>query len=194
MYRVYEIFEVSPNGSPQRVTVVSGLEAAKSRLHQLANNTSNECFAMDARTRQIVALMNVPPATWRAMKHIFQVSYDEESGRRRAELLKSRGYAVISVIGNEAAKLLLSSIQPYDLFIVGSAAPEQTRGEMVDWLRAQYPGVKIVALNPPDQLVLLADYNVPHEDAENWLSIVSEELSSSSAGRPGSIKASTISA
>lgn len=193
MYRVYEIFEVSPNGSPQRVTVVSGLEAAKSRLHQLANNTSNECFAMDARTRQIVALMNVPPATWRAMKHIFQVSYDEESGRRRAELLKSRGYAVISVIGNEAAKLLLSSIQPYDLFIVGSAASEQTRGEMVDWLRAQYPGVKIVALNPPDQLVLLADYNVPH-DAENWLSIVSEELSSSSAGRPGSIKASTISA
>lgn len=193
MYRVYEIFEVSPNGSPQRVTVVSGLEAAKSRLHQHANNTSNECFAMDARTRQIVALMNVPPATWRAMKHIFQVSYDEESGRRRAELLKSRGYAVISVIGNEAAKLLLSSIQPYDLFIVGSAAPEQTRGEMVDWLRAQYPGVKIVALNPPDQLVLLADYNVPH-DAENWLSIVSEELSSSSAGRPGSIKASTISA
>lgn len=193
MYRAYEIFEVLPNGSPQRVTVVSGLESAKSRLHQLANNTSNECFAMDARTRQIVALMNVPPATWRATKHIFQISYDEEAGRRRAELLKSHGYTVISVIGNEAAKILLSSIQPYDLFIVGPAAPEQTRGEMVDWLKALYPGVKILALNPPNQLVLSADYNIPYNGAENWLSIVSEELSSS-AGSSGSIKASSTGA
>lgn len=187
MHRVYEIFEVLPNGSPQRITVVCGLESAKTRLHQFANDTSNECFAMDARTRQIVALMNVPPATWRATRHIFQISYDEEFGPQRAELLKSRGYAVISVIGNEAAKVLLSSIQPYDLFIVGPAAPEETRREMVDWLRAQYPGVKILALNPPNQQVLTADYNVPQNGSENWLTMISQELRSSANGK-GSTK------
>ena len=32
MLRVYEIFEVLPNGSTQRVTVISGLDSAKARL------------------------------------------------------------------------------------------------------------------------------------------------------------------
>jgi hypothetical protein len=169
MNRVYEIFEVPPNGSPQRVTVVSGVEFAKVALQGLAKRTSNECFAADARTRQVVMQLNVPP---KKLRRIFVVSYDEEIGVQRAELLKSRGYGVVSVIGNEAAKVLLSSIQPYDLFIVGHATPQETRREMVDWLKTQYPSVKILALNPPDQQVPTADFNVPHEP-ESWLPIVS---------------------
>lgn len=61
MQREYEIFEVSRNGLPHRVTVVSGLELAKSQLRELANHTTNECFAADEETHQIVAQMNVPP-------------------------------------------------------------------------------------------------------------------------------------
>ena len=60
MNRAYEIFEVLPNGSPQRVNVVSGLQLAKSQLRELANHTTSECFAADAETHQIVAQMNVP--------------------------------------------------------------------------------------------------------------------------------------
>lgn len=176
MYRVYEIFEVPPNGSPQRVTVVSGLDAAKTRLFELASNTDNECFASDARTHQIVALMNVPPSKWRASKHVFQISYDEQMGVQRAELLKSRGYSVISVIDNPAAKLALSPIQPYDLFLVGQAAPLEARQEMVFWLKAKYPRAIIVALNPPNQQLARADYNVQPNYPEVWLPIISREL------------------
>jgi len=169
MHRTYEVFEVLPDGSPRRVNVVSGLEFTKMVLESLANRTNNECFVADAKTRQVVMQMNVAPVK---LRRIFQISYDEELGLRRAELLRSRGYGVISVIGNEAAKVLLSSPQRYDLFIIGHAAPEETRREMVDWLKAEYPNVKVLALNPPNQEVLAADYNVRQNGPENWLPIV----------------------
>ena len=170
MYRVYEIFEVSPDGSPQKVTVVPGLEFAKVTLQALAKRTQNECFAADAKTHQLVMQLNVPPTK---LRRIFQVTYDEELGTRRAELLRSRGYGVISVIGNEAAKILLRSIQHYDVFIVGHAAPEETRREMVDWLNIQYPRVRVLALNPSFEQVPAADYNAPYHAPETWLPIVS---------------------
>lgn len=184
MHRVYEIFEVLPNGSPQKVGVVSGLDSAKARLHELATNTANECFASDTRTRQIVALENVPASRWLASKHISQIAYDEHLGAQRAELLKSRGYTVVSAIGNQAAKLVLFPIQHYELFIVGHAAPAETRQEMVFWLKAKYPAATIVALNPPNQKLLQADYNVEQNYPEFWLPIISRELTNS-ADSPG---------
>jgi len=179
MHRVYEIFEALPNGSPQRVTVVSGLDSAKTTLHELSNNTKNECFAADARTRQIVAMKNVPPSKWRAAKHIFQIVYDEKTSSKWAEILKSRGYSVMSVIGNDAAKLVLVPIQHYDLFIIGHAAPVEARQEMALWLKVKYPKAKIVALNPPNQEIICADYNVRQSDLELWLLIISRELGNS---------------
>ena len=61
MNRVYELFEILAVGPPHRVAVVSGLESAKTRLRDLADDTPNECFAADAETHQIIAQMNVPP-------------------------------------------------------------------------------------------------------------------------------------
>ncbi len=179
MHRVYKIFEVMPNGSPQRVTVVSGLEFAKVAIQDLAKHTSNECSVVDATTHQVIIQMNVARAKLRATRRIFQIAYDVDLGLRRAELLRSRGYGVISVMGNQAAKLLLSSIQHYGLFIVGHAAPEETRREIVDWLRAEYPKIKILALNPPNQQILRADYNVRQNGPENWLPIVTQVLANS---------------
>ena len=43
---------------------------------------------------------------------------------------------------------------------------------MVDWLKAEYPTVKILAFNPPDQIVWKADYNVRQNGPEDWLPIV----------------------
>jgi len=172
MYSVYEIFEVLPNGSTLKISRVSGLEFANLALRELAKRTRNECFVADARTRRVVAQLNVSQEKRRATKRIFQIAYDEQLGLRRAELLRSRGYGVISVIGNDPARVLLTSIQHYDLFIVGHAAPEETRTEMIDWIRAKYPKVKILALNPPHQQLLNADYNVTLNGPENWLPIV----------------------
>ena len=190
MHRVYEIFEVTPNGSPQRVTVVTGLEFAKVAIESLAKQTNNECSVVDAKTRQVVIQMNVARAKLRATTRIFQIAYNEDLGLRRAELLRSRGYGVISVVGNQEAKLLLSSIQHYGLFIVGHAAPEETRREIVDWLRAEYPRIKILALNRPNQQILRADYNVRQNGPENWLPIVTQLLANS-ADNLGPSNAST---
>ena len=171
MYRAYDIFEVMPDGSAIKRAAVTGLEFAKLSLEELSRRTTNECIASDRYTHQIVAQMNVPLAK-RSIKRIFQIAYDEPTGVRRAELLKNLGYGVVSVLSNEAAKVLLSSIQHYDLFIVGPAAPEEARREIVNWLKEKYPTVKILALNPPHQQVTNADYNATENGPENWLPLV----------------------
>jgi len=75
---------------------------------------------------------------------------------------------------------LLSSTQHSDLFIVGHAAPEQTRTEMVDWLKARYPHVKILALNSANHRQLAgADYNAILNGPDEWLSMVTAALSRS---------------
>jgi hypothetical protein len=55
---------------------------------------------------------------------------------------------------------------------VGHAAPEQARKEIVDWLKAHYPNVRILALNPPNQMVPNADYNVLQNGPELWLPLL----------------------
>jgi hypothetical protein len=159
-------------------------EAQRNALQELAKRTRNECFVADARTRQVVAQLNVSQGMWRAIKRIFQISYDEQLGLGRAELLRSLGYGVISVIGNDPAVVLLTSIQHYDLFILGHAAPEETRTEMIDWIKVKYPRVKILALNAPHQQLLNADYNVTINGPENWLPIVTIRLSDRPVGTP----------
>jgi hypothetical protein len=111
----------------------------------------------------------------RAIKRIFQIAYTEQLRTERAELLRRLGYAVISVIGNEAAQFLLNA-NPHTglaLFIVGHAASERTRTEMIDWLKEKYPKVKVLALNPPNSELPRADYNATQNGPENWLPFVS---------------------
>jgi CheY-like chemotaxis protein len=106
-------------------------------------------------------------------KRIFQIAYTEKLRSERAELLRSLGYRVISVIGNESAKAILRVGQPdLTLFIVGHAAPEQTRTEMVDWLKANYPNVRILALNEPNQQLPGADYNGIETKPDEWLQLI----------------------
>jgi hypothetical protein len=189
MYRVYEVIEVLPNGSRQTVTVASSLESAKAALEDLAKHTSDECLAVDAKTHQVVMQLNVESAKLQATKRVFQIAYDEGLELKRTQLLQSQGYIVMSVIGNEAAKVVLSSTQHCDLFIVGHAAPEKTRMEMVVWVKTHYPGVTILALNPPNEQVANADYNVRQDQPENWLPIISQELANSASTSGGGASA-----
>lgn len=174
MHPAYEIFEILPDGSRHKVALVPGLQLAKARLDGLANCTVNECFASDAKTLQIVAHRNVPASQWRLRERIFQIAYNEQDARTKADLLIGLGYGVVSAFSNEAAKLLLSSHQHYDFFIVGYAAPERARNEMVEWLKDHYPNVKVLALNPPNQQVLSADYNAVRNGPENWLPFLAQ--------------------
>jgi hypothetical protein len=170
----YDIFEVLPNGSLVPRGSVNGLEAAWKELYELAKHTANECFAIYPPTREVVAQVNVPPAKERASKRVFQIAYTEELGIARAEVLTRRGYQVTTVIGNQRAKVVLGSTQPYNIFIIGHGAPQQTRVRMATWLKSRYPDVKILALNPASQRLREADYNVVLNGPEKWVPIVAK--------------------
>jgi hypothetical protein len=160
--REYDLFERLPDGSALWRGVAVGLEDARSKLEEFARITANEFFAMEVLTGDVVARVNTPLITrQRKIKLIFQIAYDERLLATRAAQLETLGHEVSSVIGNEAAKIVLGSRQEYDLFIVGHAAPEETRIEVVDWLKRKYPKARILALNPPDcERLDGADYNV----------------------------------
>jgi hypothetical protein len=186
MDREYEIFECLSDGSIVWSTRASGLHDARLKLERLLRATGKEYFAIHLPTRDVVFAADASKvASTRAAKRIFQVTYDERLRLERAELLRGLGYAVMSVTGNEAAKTLLTSILGDNvgiaLFIIGHAARAETRQEMVDWLKANFPGAKILALNPPDQQLPDADCNVVQNGPEAWLPYVAATMGPSQA-------------
>jgi len=117
-------------------------------------------------------------ATQRARpRRVFQIAYDQALLFTRAELLKSRGYIVESAFGNDEAKRHLAGGPGFELFIIGHAADSRTREEMAKWVRERFPGVRILALNPPHQPELTnADYNIRQNGPEVWLELLSKKL------------------
>jgi hypothetical protein len=107
---------------------------------------------------------------------ILQIAYDESLLITREQLLRSRGYEVVSVMGNEDAKRLLAIPgQYYRLFIVGHAAPQQAREEIAHWLKERFPKIQVLALNGPYQdKVVAADLNAILDGPDAWLSAVAK--------------------
>ena|SRR5437867_611298 len=141
------------------------LERAKARVKVLAASSPGEYVIVSQQSGEKISIG--PPAK----RILFQVSYQEKGLNARVELLRSFGHEVISVTHNEAAKTL-SSFRDIDLFIVDYTAPEQTRKEIVGWLKANYPKVKIIALNPSKDQLIGADYNVVLNDHDEWRSLL----------------------
>ncbi len=169
---VYDIFECLPDGSVNWRADVSGLIKARRKLRELVESTGSEYFAMQTPTRAVIFQSEAPALG----KRVLQIAYRKESGKQRAHLLRRLGYGVLSVVGNDAAKKLLRMLRPWagdtSLFMVGHAAPEPTRKEIVEWLKAEYPLVDILVLNPPNQKILGADYNVLQDDSELWVRLL----------------------
>ena len=101
----------------------SGLRDVRLKLQEIAKNTTNECFAMHLPTKEIVARLNVGTSSGATGKPlVLQIYSDDRPTVSRAEILRIHGYEVVSVAGNEAAKVILSLPQHCDVFIVGHAA------------------------------------------------------------------------
>jgi hypothetical protein len=187
MERDYDLFERLADGTPMWRGHASGLHDARRQLRERSKTTQNECFAMHLPTKEIVARVNVRTAGGRNPL-VFQITYDEKLAKARAEVLRLQGYEVVTMFGNEAAKVVLSMPQECDLFIVGHAAPEQTRREIVAWLRENYPGIRIVALNSPSMRHLLgADYNVKLNGPETLLPVIAAALGGTDWKGPSAI-------
>jgi len=176
MDREYEIFECQPDGSVMWCARASGLQNTRSQLDGLLRDTGKEYFGLHLSTGVIIFAADSTVIFERAAKRVFQIAYTDQLRLSRAELLRSLGYAVISVVGDEAAKVLLTTLRRDNLgialFIVGHAAPAEARKEMVYWLKANYPTAKILVLNPPNQQIPNADYNVRQNGPEAWLPLV----------------------
>lgn len=154
----------------------SGLLDARRQLFDLSKTTRNECFAVHLPTKEIVARVNVRSVSG-DKPVVFQVTYDPQRAKGRSEFLRLQGYEVQTVCGNDAAMLVLSDPLHYDLFIVGHAAPEKTRREMVEWLKINYETVRIIALNPSSIPNLAgADYNVKLNGPETLLPAIASAL------------------
>ena len=111
------------------------------------------------------------------LKRVFQIAYSQPLLITRAELLKKRGYEVASALGNESAKMHLKDGEPYDLFIVGHAAPQEERAEMARWLKQNYPKAKVLALHPPyDSHLDVADFNIRENGPDAFLSAVAAAI------------------
>ncbi|PYT96295.1 MAG: hypothetical protein DMG36_00670 [Acidobacteria bacterium] len=162
----FHIFKVQSDGSLRWMEAAVDVERAKTRAKVLAASAPGEYVITNMTGDKI--LVKFSPK-----RIMFQIGYDENELKVRAELFRRVGHEVISVADNEAAKNALTSIHNVDVFVVGHTAPEQTRKEMVDWLKTNFPKVKIVALIPSANRQLpRADYNVVLNDREELLSLL----------------------
>jgi hypothetical protein len=179
MNRDYEIFELLPDGSPIWKGHGSGLDSVRVKLEKLAAKTANECIAMHLPTREIVARVNIGAAKVRSAEPlVFQIAYEERLAASRSQTLRHNGYEVVSVIGNEAARLVLELDRSWEFFIVGHDAAKETRKEIVVWLKAHFPNVRLLALSAsPGGEIPGADYNAPNAP-ELWLPILVHEFAS----------------
>ena len=166
----FDIFKVE-SSSLRWMEAVADLERAKARVKILSASSPGEYIILNQNTGE---KMSIKPKTKRIL---FQIGYHEKGLNARAELLRRFGHEVISVTHNEAAKVALSSFHDVDLFVIDYKAPEQARKEMVDWLKGNYPKVKIIALNPSKDQLSGADYNVVLNEREEWLSLLAAAAS-----------------
>src|SRR6516162_9709490 len=171
MVSPFHIFKVQSNGSRRWIEAAVNLDHAKLRVKVLAASSPGE-YVITNLTAQEISIKSHPK------RIMFQIGYDEKELNARAELFRRLGHEVISVVDNEAAKHALALIANVDVFVVGYKAPEQTRKEMVDWLKNSFPKVKIVALIPSANRELpRADYNIVLNDWDELLSLLAATAS-----------------
>jgi hypothetical protein len=61
--RDYDLFEVFPDHTVRWRVCVHGTRSALAKLHALAKQTDNECFAADISTQEVIGRVNQGRAT-----------------------------------------------------------------------------------------------------------------------------------
>jgi hypothetical protein len=183
--REYDLFEIT-DGRPRWRSHVIGTLQAGAKLQELGRKTRHECFVALFPSHEVVARVNLGSSASRKPS-VFQITYDYTQAIARVQLLRLHGCDVAFAIGNEAAKIILGRLRPWDLCTVGYAAPHDTVRDMVEWLKANYPGVPILELTSPRATQLPVVNHSPHLNSlPPWLSAVANALST--ARPPAEIK------
>ena len=172
MSQQFHICKVENDGSLRLIEQADDLERAHDRVKKLSAFSPGEYVIHNQQTGEKISMKS------HVKQIVFQIGYDEKDLNARAELFRRCGHQVISVADNEAAKAALTSAQNVDVFVVGPNAPDETRKEMVDWLKTNFPKVKVVALIPSaSRQVPRAAYNIVLNDWDEWLSLLAAATS-----------------
>lgn len=109
-------------------------------------------------------------------KTILYIHYDPGLAEFRELVVGRLGYDVVSVVGSAAGRRQAKT-RHFDLFIIGHAAPDAERRAMAEWLKANVPGVPVLALCPePFHAVDYGDYRADAHNPDAWLHLVQEIL------------------
>jgi hypothetical protein len=76
--------------------------------------------------------------------------------------------------GRPAPRFMSALLEMVSTF--GHAAPEQTRLDMVAWLRERYPRTRILALNPSYERLGTLRFNAVHYPPQAWLPLLEAAL------------------
>lgn len=107
---------------------------------------------------------------------ILYIHYDPDLAGIRQQVVNRFGYEVSSATGSDEARRMART-RRFDLVILGHAAPEEERRRMANWLKANLPGVPVLALCPaPFQTVDYGDYQADAHNPDAWMSMVEEAL------------------
>ena len=168
MLSPFHVSKVRSDGSLQWLEGAVNVERATARVKVLAASSPGKYVITN-----LTGKVEFPPK-----RIMFQIGYGEKELSARAEMFQRCGLEVISVADNDSAKRALGSIRSVDVFVVGHTAPEHTRKEMVEWLKANFPKVKIVALIPSANRELpRADYNIVLNDWDKCPSLLAAAAS-----------------
>jgi hypothetical protein len=180
----YDIFEVEL-GHPVWLTQVLGILFAGLKLRELSDKICNECFARHVASKNVVARLNTGPFTNHDVPHVFHIAYDLKMADALAEELPFHGYRFGYGAGNDLASAILSASveMDCDVLILGCGAPEEVRRDMAAWLRANCPGVPIIALKSPfEQDLATADYNLELDGDRALLPTIAQAMNKRRSG------------
>lgn len=171
MLSPFHIFRVHSDGSRRWMEGAASVECARERVKVLVASSPGQYVITNLTCQEIPTKSQLMPPSRSAhpKRIIFQIGYDERELKVRAELFRRCGHEVMSVADNKSAKRALCSFSNVDVFVVGYTAHEETRKEMVDWLKVSFPKAKIVALIPSvNRQFPRADYNVVLNNWDEW--------------------------
>ena len=112
------------------------------------------------------------------MKKILQIEFRESILVTRADILRSAGFAVDSILGSDPTwKTRLSQSGDYDVIVIGHGSTWFDRRDLIAFFRASLPSLPLIALlRRTDQPFHDASHNCPADDPVVWLKTIRKAL------------------
>lgn len=116
---------------------------------------------------------------------ILHIGYDSVLTDLRNGVLERGGYRVVSLLGNDSVRESAKSIGA-DLIVIGSGGRYEDRFEIAEWLTANLPGTRVLAMcASPDEVFPQGTFQFYGDTPRDWLIAVESVLK----GRPDRSKA-----